>query len=137
MNFFYIGMILSTFGLSSLALSDESMTVTGSRIHPESTAGIAFSHGDDFPKQRKLCSPDDPGSCQGGGSSSVAKTITNEEGERCVARFSKINKPTPLCGSFGELPTWMRGDFNQIYLICKDRPEYLWKETLTGCSDAT
>jgi hypothetical protein len=69
-----------------------------------------------------------------GGGQPIVRT---PEGKYCPARFVKENKPTPLCGSFGELPTWGRGNFNQTYLKCEGEAEYLWKEVFLGCSDPT
>lgn len=131
-------LVLSSFSFSAPSLAaDENMTVTGTRI-PGGGGGAGVGRMPGANPRPPLSKVDPcqkgPGDC---GSVPTAPKIRTPEGEYCLARFATENKPTPLCGSFGELPTFLRGNFSQIFLTCKDKPEYLWKETLLGCSDPT
>jgi hypothetical protein len=111
--------------LSALA-ADETMVVTGSRI-PGGGGGI-FHVGGGGPLDRKR-----PCMVRGCGRPEIGEPT----GVQCAARTVVVNKPSPLCGSFGESPTFLRGDIQQIFLTCPGKEEYLWKETLLACKDPT
>jgi len=63
--------------------------------------------------------------------------IGPEKPGACRLRFVTINKPTALCGSHGELPTWKRGDFRRTYAKCPGKLEYVFREDFLRCSDPT
>jgi hypothetical protein len=109
--------------------ADEGMVVTGSRLPPESGPGLlGGGGGKGGPLDRKR-----PCKVRGCGNPAIGEPT----GPSCAARTVVINKPHPLCGSFGETPAFLRGDVQQIYLTCPGKEEYLWKETLLGCKDPT
>src|SRR5688572_19971800 len=114
-----------TFSATSFAV-DERVSVEGSRIPGGggTTIGIGGGgRGEPGRKPMDMCPPT---------SDSCGGSVDKEDPNRCVARFNVINKPTPLCGSYGELPTFQRGNFKQTFLTCKNQPEYLWKEEFAG-----
>lgn len=67
----------------------------------------------------------------------TADTIGLSAPDACPIFIKEVSKPTPLCGSFGELPTWTRGTFKVTYRKCLGKPQKIVRQDFIKCSDST
>uniref|UniRef100_A0A0G4FUF8 SUEL-type lectin domain-containing protein n=1 Tax=Chromera velia CCMP2878 TaxID=1169474 RepID=A0A0G4FUF8_9ALVE len=55
----------------------------------------------------------------------------------CPLSTRLVNRPTPLCGSFGDSPAWIRGVFRLSILNCPGQPSRVIRTDFVRCDDPT